>query len=544
MLNATFVSRMGLRYLISFLFLFSVQCAQAQQRGCETMNIHFQLLEKDSLYRKNFEAARKKAFSQSRTSSIDSIIYIPVIVHVLHNTPEQNISDEQVKSQIDVLNEDYSATNSNIADVPSVWQPLIKDSKIRFRLAVRTPDDKATTGIVRTYTNVSEFDIQDPRIIDSSIGGSDGWPKHSYLNIWVCNLPKGVLGYASFPGSVNNEDGVVINYRNFGRIGKDTKSPYNFGRTATHEIGHWLSLVHIWGDDGGNCTVDDNISDTPKQQTSSYRCPSFPKTDNCSPVSPGIMYMNYMDYTDDVCMSFFTPGQSAVMYNTLKGIRDSILISKGLTYVTGAAVDLGIDSVIAPVVAADSQCFHPAIRVTNYGFDYNDGFKIMYRLNEGLAKSIYYNTPMLSRHSDIIYLDEISSTETDRILEIKLIVNDANKADNYVSTSFRDPASAVRNCVVKSPYVYPNPVGITQLACLKTNYGDSREIQLRVYDVMGRVVISRDLKTSSGDAIAIDMRGKQSGLYIAEIHSDASTDVVKFIYQPDSHASGYEYSCN
>ena len=165
----------------------------------------------------------------------------------------------------------------------------------------------------------------------SNLGGNNAWNTRRYLNIWVCNLGDDLLGYAQFPFEFQtkpNTDGVVIHYKHFGRDGS-AESPYDKGRTATHEVGHWLDLRHIWGDDGGSCSGTDNIADTPNQGGYNEGCPSFPKTDHCTNTSPGVMFMNYMDYTYDACMNLFTKGQVERMrslFDTQTGIRREMQI--------------------------------------------------------------------------------------------------------------------------------------------------------------------------------------------------------------------------
>ncbi|MCB0663092.1 MAG: zinc metalloprotease, partial [Saprospiraceae bacterium] len=186
----------------------------------------------------------------------DRAVYtIPVVVHVIWNTTAENISDAQVQSQIDVLNEDFRRLN---ADANNTWSQAA-DSEIEFCMATIDPNGTATTGITRRQTTVSSFSSNDNMKFYST-GGTDAWPAGDYLNIWVCDLSSGLLGYAQFPGGPANTDGVVIDYAYFGRNGSATP-PFDLGRTATHEVGHWLNLRHIWGD--GNCNVDDFVTDTP-----------------------------------------------------------------------------------------------------------------------------------------------------------------------------------------------------------------------------------------------------------------------------------------
>lgn len=255
-----------------------------------------------------------------------AVITIPVVVHVIYRTANENISDAQVLSQIDVLNEDYARLNADAGNTPSAFSSIAANTEIQFCLAKRDPSGALSNGITRTQTTVNTFQADD-RMKSAATGGKDPWPRNSYLNIWVCNLGGGLLGYAYPPGSPANIDGVVIGFRYFGRTGT-LQAPYNKGRTATHEVGHWLNLEHIWGDDNGSCNGSDQVADTPNQSDANYGCPTFPKV-SCSNGPNGDMFMNYMDYTDDGCMNIFTAGQKARMLAVLNGTRASLKTSQG-----------------------------------------------------------------------------------------------------------------------------------------------------------------------------------------------------------------------
>jgi len=187
--------------------------------------------------------------------------------------------------------------------IPAAFSGITADVQIEFCLAQRTPAGLSTNGIVRKSTTVTSFSSND-NVKRTANGGDDAWDATKYLNIWVCNLGGGLLGYAQFPGGAVSTDGVVINHTAFGNTGTAT-APYGLGRTATHEVGHWLNLRHIWGD--ASCGSD-LVSDTPTQQTSNYGCPTYPRV-TCSNGPAGDMFMNYMDYTNDACMYAFTNGQ-------------------------------------------------------------------------------------------------------------------------------------------------------------------------------------------------------------------------------------------
>lgn len=257
------------------------------------------------------------------------VITIPVVVHVLYQTSQQNISDEQIQSQLNVLNNDFNKRNKDIALVPSVFSPFAADCGIRFELATTDPRGKPTTGIIRTPTNRTSWK-QDDQMKFTASGGSDAWNSRSYLNIWVCNLSNSILGYSTFPGAAPEKDGVVIRTDVFG-ISRNNNTPYNLGRTTTHEVGHWLNLKHLWGDaDCGN----DGVADTPPQKTFNSGCPSFPQVNvtGCNPDPSGDMFMNFMDFTDDVCLHMFTNGQKERIRQLFaaSGARESLLYSDGL----------------------------------------------------------------------------------------------------------------------------------------------------------------------------------------------------------------------
>jgi hypothetical protein len=248
------------------------------------------------------------------------IITIPVVVHVVYRTAPENISDAQIKSQIDALNRDFGLTNADRNNIPSVWAGLAVDTRIRFKLAKKAPDGSATTGITRTKTALSVFGSNDG-VKRKATGGVDAWPTDKYLNLWVCTLGGGLLGYAQFPGMPKKTDGVVILNTAFGTNGT-AASPFNNGRTAVHEVGHWLNLRHIWGDTE-DCTGSDFVSDTPFAKHPNRGAPAFPHI-SCQNGPNGDMFMNYMDYVDDRAMIMFTTGQVARMQATLAGPRISI----------------------------------------------------------------------------------------------------------------------------------------------------------------------------------------------------------------------------
>lgn len=258
-----------------------------------------------------------------------AVVTIPVVVHVVYNTTSENISDSRILSQIDVLNEDFRRLNADASETPSYWTSIAADCEIEFCLATKDPSGASTTGITRTSTTKTSFSTTANDMKFSTYGHAI-WDRSKYLNIWVCDISGGILGYAQFPGGSASTDGVVIDYVYMG-VGGSGSSPYDLGRTATHEVGHWLNCYHIWGDDGTSCSGSDSVSDTPNQADENYGCPSAGSRVSCSNGPNGDMFQNYMDYTDDACMNLFTAGQKSRMQALFStgGSRVSLASSDG-----------------------------------------------------------------------------------------------------------------------------------------------------------------------------------------------------------------------
>jgi len=270
-----------------------------------------------------------------------STITIPVVVHVVWNKGEENNPDEQVFSQIDVLNRDFRGQNDEFSTIPEAFKDEAADTEIEFCLASIDPKGNSTTGIVRRRTDVSCIGDKPGELKYDLLGGSDAWDTEYYLNIWVAGKCDGILGYASFPGEdIPEEDGIVVDYKAFGTTGVAAGNrPFEKGRTATHEVGHYFNLFHLWGplDDDGrvSCELDDAVEDTPMQSnTYQGECPVGPAY-SCGTAD---MYMNYMNFTDDACMSMFTAGQRDRMLATLEVARPGLKESIGCATVNTSGV--------------------------------------------------------------------------------------------------------------------------------------------------------------------------------------------------------------
>lgn len=241
---------------------------------------------------------------------VGDVLEVPVVVNVLWRTAAENVSDAQIVSQINVLNADFAGTNADVNITSTYNSVKAGNTKIKF----------VPAGVVRKQTTVTGWGTNDA-MKKSTSGGIDPTSPSTTLNMWVCTMTGGILGYAQFPGGPEATDGVVILNTGFGTVGT-ASAPFNKGRTATHEVGHYFNLRHIWGD--RRCG-NDGVSDTPAHDGANYGCPSAGHTSKCTG-KPVEMTMNYMDYTDDACMYMFSLGQSSRMAATwaLGGPRASL----------------------------------------------------------------------------------------------------------------------------------------------------------------------------------------------------------------------------
>ena len=275
------------------------------KRSCGTdLNNQNLLLLHGERYKTNMmrEEQRWLSFASqlTRTSIEFPVVTIPVVVHVVFKKKEQNIPDSRIQSQIEVLSNDYRKKNADRIKVPDVWKEIADDSRIEFMLASKDPEGNSTNGITRTKIDIDLFlhgtDVNgrplSEKVKSTREGGKDPWDTTRYLNIWVCEVkemfrgqidPNQLLGYAQFPGGPPETDGVVIYHEVFGVT--EQIPNFNFGKTATHEVGHWLGLRHISGDDFDpnepdnpiGCQGSDNIVDTPNQKGPNGGRPQFPE---------------------------------------------------------------------------------------------------------------------------------------------------------------------------------------------------------------------------------------------------------------------------
>jgi hypothetical protein len=268
------------------------------ERGCASQDVLDAQMKADPslvLRMNQIEAFTQKSMLSSRL--VNGKIVIPVVVNILYRTAAENISNAQIQSQTDVLNQDYTATNTDFSSIPPEFATVAANIGITFELV----------QIIRKSTTKSSWGTRDV-MKSSKRGGIDPTSPTTTLNMWACTIGGGILGYAQFPGGSSATDGVVIDSNYFG-LSSAASYPYNLGRTASHEVGHWMNLRHIWGD--ASCG-NDLVSDTPVHKTSNFGVPTYPYASTCLPTH-NEMTMNYMDYTDDRGMYMFTEGQKSRM---------------------------------------------------------------------------------------------------------------------------------------------------------------------------------------------------------------------------------------
>ncbi len=286
--------------LLAFASLLFFQTNGQDRNRCASHEAVKQQMAIDPVYAKKVEQLLKNKGNYSRSDkkgppAQQRSITIPVVVHVLYNSAEQNISDAQVQSQIDVLNEDFGATNDDYNNYEAGYRSVKGDMDIQYCLV----------QIIRKQTKHKSFGFND-NMKYTQKGGSDAIDPMHMLNIWVCDLGNKLLGFAYYPGITPEKFGVVCHTNAFGRgEGYNLFAEYSLGRTTTHEVGHCFGLVHIWGD---RTCGSDEVDDTPLHDSPNFGCPEEGHLSTCTG-TPLEMWMNYMDYTDDRCMYFFSDGQ-------------------------------------------------------------------------------------------------------------------------------------------------------------------------------------------------------------------------------------------
>ncbi|MEE2930946.1 MAG: M43 family zinc metalloprotease [Bacteroidota bacterium] len=395
-----------MKRIILFIMIFSHILAFGQDRVCISNN------KMNTYLDSNPQAKQKRKILENKikiSSNKATSLTIPVVVHIVYKNNNENISDMQIQSQIDVLNKDFTHTNTDAINTPIGFVSNVGNLQIDFCLAKQTPNGQATNGIVRKQTTKSFFPVYGHEIHFDSTGGSNAWDSQKYLNIWVCKVQNGFLGWGQFPGAgIDATDGIVIDFEHFGTTGTAI-APYNLGRTATHELGHWFNLLHVWGD---NTCGDDMVFDTPVQEQENYGCEIFPHNPNSCGTnnSNGDMFMNFMDYTNDACMNMFTEGQKSRVWSTIYNYRLGLLTSNGCQNISIPNSDAGIMDIIDPNnMQSCGNPVYPKVVLKNYATTTLNTAVIKYKIDTSNYQYQQWSGNLQANETDTISLAGINT---------------------------------------------------------------------------------------------------------------------------------------
>jgi len=403
--------------------------ANAQNR-CGTMEVLASQFSKDPSLKISFdnrELQLQKIISQrvatGKTMRTSGPVTIPVVFHIVSRQPNQ-VTNAQVMAQLDTINKDYAGLNGADSRIITAFREVFGQSGMQFCLAQRTPGNQPTTGIVRYTTTRSSFTYDDSQATDnlkhSSTGGADAWDPERYLNIWICDISADVLGYATFPNTGrSDEQGVVIDLVS---LPGGSATNYNYGKTLTHELGHFFNLYHIWGDDFGACSGSDFIADTPNQGNYTGALHTGVLTDNCTATAPGIMYQNFMDYTPDAALFMFTRLQVARMEAAFNTYRLSLGSSDACVPVSLKAKDASLKTIINPDQRLCEAQFIPQVTIENRGVETLTSLTINARINDGAVVTYRWNGSLPTYQQTTVSLPAMQVGEGDHVL----LVNSVN----------------------------------------------------------------------------------------------------------------------
>jgi hypothetical protein len=447
-----FLKKYGCVAVLFFLqgLVFHAVGQQAPVKRCATMEVLQRSLEKDEALRARFEsdkqliqqlAAERASHPGARVEATP--VYIPVVFHIVLPDPNE-VTDKMIDDQLKVLNRDFAGLNADSVNIPAAFKPLFGRSKIQFVLAKRTPANQPTNGIERVVTTQQSFSQVNNYVKHASTGGANAWNTSKYMNVWVCALGGGLLGYSTFPGTTTaaDEQGIVIYHVT---LPGGSLAGYNDGRTLTHESGHFFYLFHIWGDDDGACSGSDGVSDTPDQADASSGCHSGVVNDACNSTAAGIMYQNYMDYSSDGCMAMFTLLQVTRMEAALNRYRLSLTTSNGAVSPLKDN-DAQLISIDNPVNRVCDTKFQPSITIRNYGALPLTSLVINASVDNGPVVQTQWTGSLASLSVVAITLNPITAGSTgSHSLKIQLTApnggTDLEPVNDTLSKSFVYPAA-------------------------------------------------------------------------------------------------------
>lgn len=523
------------------------KCAQTEhtQRLIEERPGYAQQLQNAETQIQNW-LANYQAASGSRATQ-DTIC---VVVHVVYRTTSQNISETQVRSQIAVMNKDFSRENVDTTNTPLAFRPVAGALPYHFQLARQDPSGNPTNGIERRQTTIVDFTTDD-NVKAYTTGGLDAWDVTKYLNIWVCPLNGAILGYGEFPTATpSNTFGLVVDYQAFGTMGTAI-APSNKGRTTTHEISHCFNLYHIWGDDGGACSGGDAIGDTPNQADATFGCPTFPQNDACNTTANGIMFMNYMDYSYDACMNMFTQGQvsrmNAAINNFYPGIVNSIGLVPGVQ-----TLDVGVLEILSPAGNTCNPQTSPVVTIKCFGSITATYIDVYYQIDGGPAD--YYTSFDTLNQSQTIILTLNWTTVGNGTHTIKVWTSspngsvDINNANDTLTATYNTFLTGLSLPITEgfegtfppANWEVSNPDGSDTWASYTTAFhhgGKSIRVRNFSYDVVGEydelILPNLDLRTMTNPKLRYDYA------YTYYNSTAAENDSMEILLSSDCGTSWY-----
>jgi hypothetical protein len=512
--------------------LSNLNAQEVVRRSCHSTECRHQHLMEDATMRQRTEdlEAFTLQFGRGLALRNNDEVTIPVVVHVVYRSEAENITEAQINAQIDALNRDYNKRNTDISALPTEFAGTAAATNISFKLAARTPDNKPTNGILRYQSSRAEWGILDD-VKRTTKGGFQNWDPAKYLNIYVCNIGGGTLGYASFPGAPASLDGIVIDFRAFG-TGGTARAPYSRGRTLVHEVGHWLNLYHIWGD--SDCG-DDHCSDTPTQKDANYGNPSTPQYSTCGGKTSRDMSMNFMDYVNDDAMIVFTAAQKVRMWATLNSVRKGILTSNGCEPI--APSQCKVEQVAAKDIKTNTAIltWKEIMGVKTYTVEYKSSNTNWVATPTSQATLTLNNLTAGTTYSIRV---KAACDATDYSSEVQFMTQSLTKgSDDYENNNTRSEAKIVNAnttitaligasddrdwFVVKSTTALPNVK--FDLSNLPTDF------DLRVYDANGRLIRLSENRGLMSETAAVN--STVASTYYVQIHGFAGAFDVTNSYK-------------
>jgi hypothetical protein len=432
------------RSLFFYLSAFFIVSLKAQLNSpCSTEESAKKIHEANPVLQRRWQQieAFARHYQENSVANVNNnnlVVTIPVVFHVVWNTPVQNISLAQIQSQIDVLNEDFRRLNADTFKTKNIFKPIAGDARVQFCLASRAPNGDTTSGVTRTQTNKTSFSCTDSMKFTAQ-GGQDGWPSAQYLNIWVCNL-NCANGYAYYPGTNDPYDGVVIHWYVCGRTGNIYSGCK--GRTGSHETGHWMGLYHTFeygvcnGASLANCAGGgDKVCDTPSSSAPNYGC--ITSTNSCvdSPNDLPDQNENYMDYADDTCKNMFSKGQAARMRSMLFSYRQSLLTSLGCIPANTSYTDVVMVDAYNNLGFGCSGTVTPKINIGNAGTGNLNSLVVSYSLN-GTPSQQTLNVSVPSTSFALLPLNPIAVAPGNYTMNITLSNPNGGPDGNLQNNSF------------------------------------------------------------------------------------------------------------